>query len=149
MKSIPTKLFSRFQVNDNGCWLYSGVRNSYGYGIVDVAGKKLRAHRLSFEICFGPIPEDKIVCHKCDTPECFNPFHLFLGTHQDNIADKVQKNRTIYGSSHPRAKLDEASVKIIREARRYGYRRREIGGYFKISLSVLDKVISKKTWARV
>lgn len=74
-----------------GCWLWTGcVVRRYGqFGVSP--GVSARAHRFSYELAYGPIPEGMFVCHKCDTPLCVNPTHLFLGTNSDNQLDAVQK----------------------------------------------------------
>ena len=86
---------------NTGCWLYEKVLNSDGYGVLlpsskktaKIKRKKIFAHRYSYEIYKGQIPEKMLVCHKCDTPSCVNPDHLFLGTDQDNTDDKMKKGR--------------------------------------------------------
>jgi hypothetical protein len=79
------------------CWLWQGGTNGNGYGHVSGRWKgKYRAwlvHRLSYEIAYGPIPEGMCVCHRCDTPRCANPAHLFLGTQSDNHKDMENKGR--------------------------------------------------------
>ncbi len=74
------------------CWLWTGTKLSLGYGILSVAGKSVRAHRFSYEMHRGSTT-GKMVCHKCDTPLCVNPDHLFLGTAKDNTADMHAKGR--------------------------------------------------------
>lgn len=81
-------------VPDVGCWLWLGT-TSNGYGRLSYGGHAPRyAHRLSFEAFNGPVPAGMDVCHKCDTPSCVNPAHLFVGTASDNAKDMVQKMRS-------------------------------------------------------
>jgi len=88
------KFNSSFVVNeDTGCWLWDKHKGPKGYGHMSYAGKQYAAHRLSYELASGTHPKDMFVCHKCDTPACVNPDHLFLGTHDDNMKDMVSKGR--------------------------------------------------------
>ena len=100
------------------CWMWKGAKGKNGYGsffgsVGDVAFQK--AHRFSYAYFNGPIGKDMNVCHKCDNPSCVNPEHLFLGTTQDNIDDKLAKGRSRIqrGEDAPRAKLTEAQVREI------------------------------------
>lgn len=94
---------------NSGCWLWTAYTLPKGYGRIKVDGKAVLAHRVSHELHVGPIPEGLHVLHRCDTPSCVNPDHLFLGTPQDNMTDKMQKGRhvALKGSEHVRAKLTE------------------------------------------
>lgn len=74
------------------CWIWD-TQQKHGYGQLRAFGKLYRAHRFSYELHFGPIPEGLFVCHKCDNPPCVNPDHLFLGTAKDNIQDMIAKGR--------------------------------------------------------
>jgi len=79
----------------NDCWEWKGARSSAGYGQkwTPSVGQVLYTHRLAYEWANGPIPSGMIVLHACDNPPCCNPSHLRLGTHADNVADKMQKGR--------------------------------------------------------
>lgn len=78
----------------DGCIVYEGSRDASGYGVVYRDKRSHRAHRIAWEDANGPIPDGLLVCHKCDNRPCINVEHLFLGTIQDNNADRHRKGRT-------------------------------------------------------
>ncbi|MGH6791580.1 MAG: HNH endonuclease signature motif containing protein [Methyloceanibacter sp.] len=94
---IRSRFESKFtRGRKNECWLWSGTRLvSGGYGVLVIGRRKYvsRAHRLSYEIYKGAIPDGLLVCHSCDEPACVNPHHLWLGTAGDNARDMVTKGR--------------------------------------------------------
>ncbi len=134
------------------CWIWTGGRYDSGYGIFKALGKNLRAHRVSYQIHVGPIPPGMLVCHSCDNPPCVNPAHLFLGTDQQNVADRTRKGRgrTAYGSKHPNAKITEAqadNIKALRISKHLTLR--ELSYIFPLSQASISRIIQGKRWKNV
>ena len=99
---------------NTGCGLWTSTLDRAGYGRLGINKKMRLVHRLVWEMANGPIPAGLHVLHRCDTPSCLNIKHLFLGTQQDNMADKVAKDRQLKGEANGNAKLTEAQVREIR-----------------------------------
>jgi hypothetical protein len=75
------------------CVVWLGRTNQGRYGLMTYQRRQYVAHRVAFELAYGPIPQTMYVCHSCDNPPCCNPEHLFLGTNQDNQIDSMRKGR--------------------------------------------------------
>lgn len=101
----------------DGCWIYGGCRDKWGYAHVGVGHKRTQAHRYAYELTKGPIPAGMLVLHSCDNPPCVNPAHLSVGTHGDNNADMDAKGRRVVGEQCPRSKLKEDQVREIASLR--------------------------------
>jgi len=88
------RFWSKVDVKGEGeCWEWSGCKFANGYGVFRLSGKNYRAHRIAYVLVIGPIPDETLVCHKCDNRACQNANHFFLGTQKDNIQDMLKKNR--------------------------------------------------------
>lgn len=117
------RFHKKYEINKSECWIWiAGTRlNSKGVAYPrhwTDDRKSIGAHRFSFELVHGAIPKSMYVCHKCDTPLCVNPDHLFVGTHQDNMRDMVQKRRSYTGrgeNKKGRAKLTNQQADQIRK----------------------------------
>jgi hypothetical protein len=94
-------ILNRFEpVPPTGCWLYTGAWDGEGYGIVSRNRRRIRAHRFFYEKLVSPIPTGLILCHRCDTPACVNPDHLYPGTHESNSLDAHARKRHPWSVSY-------------------------------------------------
>ena len=121
MVNLLDKFDSKWMpVTDCGCHLWTASVNKAGYGKFsrqDGTARWMLAHRYAYERVNGKISDGLLVCHKCDTPSCVNPEHLFIGTYNDNNHDREIKNRGRQpsGVKHGRSKLNETQVIQLRE----------------------------------
>lgn len=131
---------------NSGCWLWSGCWTSGGYGSMTVKGRGLRSHRWAWELTHGPIPAGMVLLHRCDTPACCNPSHLRVGTHSENVSDKVAKGRHAIGSAQGAARLTES---IVADLRQSGESNRALAKRYGVDKSVISRARSGRTWAHV
>jgi hypothetical protein len=171
--SLVERLWARVKITDT-CWLWMGSHSTAGYGTITVDSKAILVHRLAYELTFGPIPDGLWVLHRCDTPACVRPVHLFLGTRTDNMQDMVRKGRhwvhtrperiprgaksgaRLHPERVPRgekttfAKLTAEQVREIRHLQRNGtLSQQAIGDMFGVSHSAISSIIHRKTWRHV
>ena len=153
-------LASRFwhKVENRGpddCWEWQAYRDRDGYGHIrmdDLAHTDAGAHRVSYELAFGHIPDGMMVCHRCDNPRCVNPEHLFLGTNTDNMRDRSAKGRKAgpAGIKQHNSKLTEEQVKAIRE--RYaagGVTMYQLAAEYGVGAGPICNIIHRKSWKHV
>jgi hypothetical protein len=147
------------------CWTWTGTTQPDGYGKIsgDRGGRRatMRAHRVSWELHLGPIPRGVFVLHRCDTPRCVNPGHLFLGTAADNSRDMVAKGRSLRGDrcparAHPErlrrgerhrwAKLTAREVGVARSLRRRGLTYRAIADRLGRRYGTVYDAVTGRNW---
>ncbi len=140
--------------NNNECWNWLGAIITSGYGELHhtIMNKSKVAHRISYELHFGEIPDGLCCLHTCDNRRCVNPNHLYLGTHSDNMHDMVMKNRHVFvpfanGINNPSNKLTEQHVKEIR----FKYRNSvisqiELAKQYSINQSTVWEIVHNKIW---
>jgi hypothetical protein len=131
------------------CWAWTGWLNKDGYGHFKFKGSRTAAHRVSYQLAFGPIAANQFVCHRCDNRKCVRPDHLFVGNHQANMRDMVLKNRSVFGEQHRSAKLDERDVWLIKRLSALGVGQRELGQAFGVATSTVAHIVTGRTWSRV
>ena len=136
------------------CWLWTGATNHKGYGQLfeRETRKHLMTHRLSYEMAFGPSPDGRFVCHRCDTPRCVRPDHLWLGSAADNTADMVAKGRRVHvvGEGFGYEKLTEQGVRELRSLYAAGAGSfAELAERFRVAKSTARQAINRDTWAHV
>lgn len=160
-------LLNRIQIDlKTGCWNWTLSKSGNRYGAAWFEGKKLAAHRASYEIFVGPIPKGLNACHKCDNSICINPHHIFIGTQKENIDDCRKKGRfglDIYykngghlgrrngvgpwlkGEDHGQAKLTNAQALEILSLLSNKVKQKVIAKEFGVDQSTVSDIKTKKT----
>lgn len=145
------RFHQKYEVNESGCWIWTaGTRpNSKGVSYPrhwTDDSKSIGAHRFSYELVHGSIPQGMYVCHKCDTPLCVNPDHLFVGSHKDNMRDMIEKKRSFVGRGEDkkgRAKLTNEQADQIRKMNMpYS----KIAAMFGVSATTIGRIKRKETY---
>jgi hypothetical protein len=133
------------------CWEYSGYcKPPAGYGVTESSGRPIYTHRLAYAIFRGPVPDGMEVCHSCDNPPCWNPAHLFVASHSDNVRDMDEKRRrksaTPRGLANGNATLTDEQVSAIRAVAQTSSQR-SIAAQFGVSQSTVWRIVHGQTRA--
>ena len=136
------------------CWEWNKSLNEHGYGRVYVNGKQQYIHRAAWEKIYGKIPKGMCVCHTCDNRKCFNPDHLWLGTHDENMKDMADKeillSRAARGEKQANAKFTEIQIKNIRLDYLYNnYSIHHMARMHSVSFNTMYSILKRKTWKHV
>ena len=154
-QNIKDRLEAKVErIPESGCWIWMGCCDHCGYGRITVGSRsdgtrKLEGvHRVSYEAYIGPIYNGDNILHRCDTPSCFNPHHLFSGTRKDNAIDCQKKNRYNHpiGENHGNAKLTEGEVlQIFRSP----LAKRGIARIYGISDTLVRRIKRGEMWKHI
>jgi hypothetical protein len=146
LEAVTRRRLERNSKRVGECIEYTGTLQAAGYGVIQISKRRTQAHRVSFELHNGPIPEGMMVRHMCDNPPCINPDHLELGGQTENMADMVERGRSLPGERQPNAKLtDEQALKIISRLR-LGETQRSLAIEYGVSHTTIYSIASNKGW---
>ena len=140
---------------DAECWEWTACRAPSGYGRIGIGQQRDTdyAHRVSWRLHFGEIPDGLYVCHRCDNPPCVNPAHLFLGTHAENMRDAQVKGRVRNnprrGESNGWAKLTDATVRDARRLWASGTSMRSLAKRYGVTFRTMDDAVKGLSWRHV
>jgi hypothetical protein len=150
--------WSKVTRKDSGCWEWDGPfcrPPVYPYGRFKHSGKEKKAHRVCWEIVFGPIPKGLWVLHKCDNPKCVSLFHIYVGTPKRNTADMLERHRRPdhrgpnqrgNGEEHPNHKLTATQVAEIRASE---LSQRQLASEYGVSKPTIQAILKGETWKHV
>lgn len=151
MPRKPIPLLDRFNtkyiIQDNGCWIWTGHCVKGGYGVICIAvNTNQYAHRVSYELFIGTVPLELKVLHTCDNPACVNPSHLFIGSQQDNMTDKTIKQRQDKGTGRWNNVLTEEQVHTIRNTIPSKGYQTKLAKQYNVYPGTICDIIHRKTW---
>lgn len=127
------------------CWEWQAYRKPKGYGQTKFNGVTCKSARLAFMLFYGQMPDKLHVLHRCDNPPCCNPFHLWLGTNEENMKDRDAKGRGRWG----KGKLVQEDATAIRQMIAEGQKLLAIARQFGVSRTVIKNIKCGKTWPGV
>jgi hypothetical protein len=154
-KDIIRRFWAKVSIKGpDDCWPYKFGKGRRGYGrtLKENHGHKLYvASRLAWEFTNGPILGGLNALHKCDNPPCCNPKHLFLGTHQDNAIDKINKGRgrNLKGSLVPVSKIKEQDAIDIRILHKQGILQKDLATQYGLCRQSISDILCQRTWKHV
>jgi len=154
-RPLPERFWSKVDRSGgpDACWPWIGYRNAAGYGVImGEARRNRRAHCIAYELQTGEkIPPGSFACHSCDSPCCCNAAHLWLGTHNDNMADMAAKGRAgpPRGERNGCAKLTAAQVVEIRALHVLGTGYRKLARRFGINQDTAREIVKRHMWKHV
>lgn len=150
--SLVDRFHAKYQKSESGCWEWTASLAGKGYGQIKIPGERRQAyaHRLSYQVFKGPIPEKTEVCHTCDNPKCVNPAHLFLGSRKENALDASRKGRIHISPVGHAGVLTVSQVRRIKEVLRLKLMSQtELARAFGVSQTSISKIARGLKWSRV
>ena len=141
-KEKERKFWLKAERAENGCLEWQKYRNIDGYGVVNINGVLILAHRAAFAYTFGDFDITKSILHHCDNPPCIEPKHLFIGTQKINAMDRARKLRGTH-------KLEPEEVLEMRRLRGLGYTYKELSEKFGVGYTTVAAIFQGRTWTHL
>ena len=137
--------------NENGCHVFTGSKDKFGYGRIHKDKKLVRLHRAMYERVHGFIPKGMVILHSCDNPACINPHHLSADYQSENVKDMYSKGRgnNLAGSKHGMAKLNEADVVNIKKRLSNGDTCVSISKDYGVSEGSIRNIKKGRNWTHI
>jgi HNH endonuclease len=156
-QAAAERFWAKVRTEPGPCWEWQAKLRGAGYGSLRLkseAGSAMaRAHRISYVLHHGEIPESMVVRHTCDNPSCVNPSHLLLGTQADNVADRVRRGRSydLRGENNHSSKLNAEAVRQILAllASPNPPKQKDIAAQFGVSCETICAIKKRRNWAHV
>ena len=151
--TLHERFMARITKTEAGCWIYGGAKDKWGYTHIGVKGKRIQAHRYSYEHYKGPITVGLQILHSCDNNACVNPEHMSLGTDADNRRDAQLKGRTTWGEKNSHAVLTADQVLEIRKLYKKVHAKKsnakELAARFGVSSNAINAIACGRTWRQL
>lgn len=143
--SLKPRIMGNVEIDSNGCWIWQGNFTRDGYPVFTIGRKQHRVHRVAYELFKKPIRGNNFVCHKCDTPSCVNPQHLFQGSPKDNTLDMIRKGRANLPRDlgHWKTKISHAERVAVMEMRQSGLTLKEIANKYGVSFQCISAICNE------
>lgn len=152
MKTIPElseqhlSRFNRYILKTDSCWNWTGTLAKVGYPVLNVNGTLVYGHRIAYFLKDRNFDQSMCVLHSCDNRKCVNPSHLFLGTRQDNMQDKVSKNRQSFGEMNTHTLTEQDIIEIKQKYATGKYTQRRLGVAYRVNQSEISRVLAGYRW---
>lgn len=140
VETTQDRFWKNVDKTEEGCWLWTGTTTSKGYGYLKIGRKNMLAHRLSYMWNTGPIPDGLFILHRCDTPACIRPDHLYVGDNSRNTRDFFER-----GPKGRRKKLTPEEVREIRRGKGT-MTQTKIAQVFGVTPQTIGRILSGKRW---
>ena len=149
MDNIQKRFLTHVKKTDT-CWQWIGAKKGQNYGSFSINGKDYRAHRIAYKLFISEYDQNLNVLHHCDNTLCVRPDHLFLGTHKENMQDKVLKNRQskLSGELCVAHKLTEEEVIQIKKSLLNKYKGifKDLAKKYNVSSGCIEDIYHRRTW---
>lgn len=142
MSTLKDRFDTKYEaVTESGCWLWTAQINNCGYGNLRNDGGSVLAHRISYELHKGAVPEGQFVLHSCDTRSCVNPAHLHLGSNADNMIEMYQRER------FPHQKITPSLAQSIYTKVKDGTKQKDVADEYSVDFRLVSSIVTGKRWS--